>query len=478
MDDGIETTLLRNEEIEEGDLKQRIWSESKKTWRVALPGIIARVSSFGTVVVTQSFIGHVSDLDLAGYALVQTLSIRFINGILLGMSSATETLCGQSFGAGQDHMMGIHLQRSWIVDFITLTIFLPVLIFGTQIFKLVGEEESIANSGGYISLWFIPQAYTYVFSLTIQMYLQAQLKNMIVAWLSVFQFAIHILLSLLFVYKLNLGVSGAMLALVMSSWSPVIGEFIYIFGGWCPNSWKGFTFAAFKDLMPLVKLSVSSGVMLCLELWYNAVLVLLAGYMANAEVAISAFSICLNISAWEFMIILGFLGAACVRVANELGRGNAKAVKFSIKVVLGTSTVIGVFFFVLCLVFRKSLAYLFTNDERVADTISDLSLLLSFSVLLNSVYPVLSGVATGAGMQSTVALVNLVCFYLIGVPLGALLGYLTSLEVKGIWIGMMGGVLAQTITLIYLIWRTNWDDEVKKASERLKRYYVKSDENS
>ncbi|MFS8027611.1 hypothetical protein Hanom_Chr16g01500741 [Helianthus anomalus] len=93
-------------------------------------------------------------------------------------------------------------------------------------------------------------------------------------------------------------------------------------------------------------------------------------------------------------------------------------------------------------------------------------------------YTLSPGVATGAGMQSTVALVNLVCFYLIGVPLGALLGYLTSLEVKGIWIGMMGGVLAQTITLIYLIWRTNWDDEVKKASERLKRYYVKSDENS
>ncbi|KAI7725252.1 hypothetical protein M8C21_014648, partial [Ambrosia artemisiifolia] len=446
MDNEIETKLLRNEETEEGDLKQRLWSESKQIWRVTLPSIISRVSSFGTIVITQSFIGHVSDLDLAGYALVQTLSVRFINGILLGMSSATETLCGQSFGAGQDHMMGIHLQRSWIIDLITVTIFLPILIFAAQIFKLVGQEESIANSGGYISLWFIPYVYNYVFSMTIQMYLQAQLKNMIIAWLSAFQFALHILLSLLFVYKMDLGVSGAMLALIVSSWSLVIGEFIYIFGGWCPHSWKGFTVAAFKDLMPLVKLSISSGVMLCLELWYNAVLVLLAGYMANAEVAISAFSICLNINLWD------------VRVANELGRGNTKAVKFSIKVVLGTSVVIGVLFFVLCLVFRKNLAYLFTNDERVAETISDLSLLLSFSILLNSVYPVLLGVAIGAGMQSTVAIVNLVCFYLIGVPLGALLGYLTSLEVKGIWIGMIGGVLTQTITLIYIIWRTNWDD--------------------
>ncbi|KAL8227927.1 hypothetical protein R6Q57_015511 [Mikania cordata] len=460
MDDGIKTTLLRHEVEEEGDLKQRVWEESKKIWRVALPGVISRVGAFGTIVVTQSFIGHISGVDLAGYALVQTLSVRFVNGILLGMSSATETLCGQAFGAGQHHMMGIYLQRSWIVDLITLTVLLPIFIFGAQIFKLIGEEESIAKSAGYMSLWFIPFVYNFVFSLTMQMYLQAQLKNMIIAWLSVLQFVIHIPLSLLFVYKLNMGISGAMIALSMSSWALVIGEFIYVFGGWCPHSWKGFTVAAFKDLVPVVKMSLSSGLMVCLELWYYALLVLLAGYMADAEVAISAFSICLNINAWEFMISLGFLGAACVRVANELGRGNAKAVRFSIKVLLGTSITVGVFFFALCLAFGKKLAYLFTDDDRVANTVSDLSLLLSFSVLLNSIYPVLSGVAVGAGLQSAVAIVNLVCFYIIGIPVGALLGYLTSLQVKGIWIGMIGGVLTQTITLVYMTWRTDWDDQV------------------
>ncbi|KAI3821184.1 hypothetical protein L1987_08743 [Smallanthus sonchifolius] len=83
MDDGIDTKLLRYEhDEEEDDLKQRIWNESKKIWRVALPSIISRVSAFGTVVVTQSFIGRVTDIDLADYALVQTLSVRFINGIL------------------------------------------------------------------------------------------------------------------------------------------------------------------------------------------------------------------------------------------------------------------------------------------------------------------------------------------------------------------------------------------------------------
>lgn len=177
------------------------------------------------------------------------------------MSSATETLCGQAFGAGQHHMMGIYLQRSWIVDFLSLTILLPVFIFGTQIFRLLGEEGSIAKTGGYISLWFIPFVYNFVFSLTVQMFLQAQLKNRIIAYLSIFQFGLHVPMSYIFVYKFNWGIPGAMSALSLSSWFLVFGEFVYIFGGWCPNSWKGFSKAAFLDILPVVKLSVSSGVM-------------------------------------------------------------------------------------------------------------------------------------------------------------------------------------------------------------------------
>lgn len=83
MDNGVQERLLNGGVEEEGDLKLRVWNESKKIWRVALPGILSRVASFGTIVVTQSFIGHIDQLDLAGYALVQTLTVRFVNGILV-----------------------------------------------------------------------------------------------------------------------------------------------------------------------------------------------------------------------------------------------------------------------------------------------------------------------------------------------------------------------------------------------------------
>jgi MATE family multidrug resistance protein len=100
------------------------------------------------------------------------------------MSSATETLCGRAFGAGQLHMMGIYLKRSWIVDVVSATILVPLFVFTTPIFRLFGEEEEIAVASGPIALWMISILYSFVFALTIQMFLQAQLKNMIVGVLS------------------------------------------------------------------------------------------------------------------------------------------------------------------------------------------------------------------------------------------------------------------------------------------------------
>ena len=80
-----------------------------------------------------------------------------------------------------------------------------------------------------------------------------------------------------------------------------------------------------------------------------------------------------------------------VRVSNEIGKGNAKAAKFSIIVILCTSISIGVIFWALFLAFGNKISYWFTSDEEVAEAVSSLSTLLAFSVLLNSVQPVLTG---------------------------------------------------------------------------------------
>ncbi|KAJ4774598.1 Protein DETOXIFICATION [Rhynchospora pubera] len=198
--------------------------------------------------------------------------------------------------------------------------------------------------------------------------------------------------------------------------------------------------------------------MICLELWYESILVLMTGYMENAEVALNALSICsFNISVWEIMISLGFLAATGVRVANELGAGNAKATKFSIVVATAMSTVIGFVVILIFLCFRRSIVYLFTTSDVVADAVLDLTPLLVLNLFLYSIQPVLLGAAVGAGWQNLVAYVNIASYYIVGIPLGVILGYLNGYGVKGIWMGMNFGILIQTMVLLFITWKIDWD---------------------
>ncbi|CAH9072495.1 unnamed protein product [Cuscuta europaea] len=458
---------------EEVKLGEKIWSEMKKLSVVAFPAIFTRFTTFGITVISQAFVGHIDPVDLAAYALVQTVLLRFCNGILLGMASGLETLLGQAFGAKQYHMMGIYLQRSWIVLFTTTTLLLPLFFFITPIFRALGQDEDIARVSGIISHWLVPVAYAYIVSFTCQMYLQAQSKNIIISYLAAATLAIHISLSWLLTVKLKYGLSGAMISTILAFWIPNWGQLIYVICGGCKETWAGFSFLAFSDLIPVIKLSFSAGAMVCLELWYNSILILLTGNLKDAKIQIDALSICLNISGWEMMISLGFMAAACVRVANELGRGSAKAAKLSINVVVLTSFAIGLVIFLLLLFLRGKLAYLFTSSQEVVAAVDQLSPLLAFSILLNSVQPVLSGVSIGAGWQSTVAYVNLGCYYLVGIPVGVVLGYVLNMQVKGVWIGMLFGTFIQTMVLLIITFRTDWDKQVANAQQRVHSWVIK-----
>ncbi|XP_043699202.1 protein DETOXIFICATION 20-like [Telopea speciosissima] len=459
-------------EEEQNQLYSRLWIESKQLWIVAGPAILTRLSMYGTFIIAQAFIGHIGDTELAGLSIVYHVLVRFSIGVMTGMSNGLGTLCGQAYGAKQYHMLGIYLQRFWLIEFFFCILLLPLFIFSAPVLKLLGQSDKVSGMANIIAVWYIPIMVSHVFRYTLRMYLQTHGKNMVVTWSGVVTLILQVIGCWILVENMKLGVAGVMLAMDIASVIPIIGLLMYVFCGGCPLTWKGFSMHAFSDLWPMVKLCVSSGVMLCLEMWYNSVLILITGNTKDAVVSIDALSICLNINGWAMVLSFGFLAAASVRVSNELGRGSAKEAKFAIIVVVSTAVVIGIVLLGLVLAFKDKISYIFSNSVEVANAFEDLSIPLAFSLLLNSIQPVLSGVAVGAGWQSKVVYINLICYYFVGLPIGVFLDYIGNLGVKGVWMGMIGGTLAQTLVLLYFTYKTDWDMQVSIAKTRVNKLAI------
>jgi len=248
------------------------------------------------------------------------------------MASALETLCGQAFGAKKYYMLGIYMQRSWIVLFICCILLLPLYFFASPVLKLLGQPDELAELSGTVSIWMLPVHFAFAFQFPLQRFLQCQLKTAPIAWVSLVALLVHVFVSWLFVFKLEFGVVGAAATINFSWWVLTLGLFGYSVLGGCPHTWSGFSVEAFSGLWDFVKLSAAAGVMLwyslslltfvlvnvcvshlvflscgiselcfcSLENWYYKILIVMTGNLENAEIAVDALSIWLVIALFFF----------------------------------------------------------------------------------------------------------------------------------------------------------------------------------
>lgn len=451
------------------DAKSVFWIESVKLWIIAGPIAFNILCLYGINSFTQIFVGHIGDVELSAVAIALSVISNFSFGFLLGMGSALETLCGQAFGAGQVFMLGIYMQRSWIILTVSCILLCPIYIFATPILKLLGQQDDIAKLAGEFAIQIIPQMFSLAINFPTQKFLQAQSKVGVLAWLGFVALIVHIFLLWLFIYVFGMDTTGAAMAYNISAWGVSVAQVVYVVG-WCKDGWKGLSYLAFKEIWAFVRLSLASAVMLCLEIWYMMTLVVLTGHLGNPVIAVGSISICMNLNGWEGMLFIGINAAISVRVSNELGSAHPRAAKYSVAIVVAQSLFIGLFFMVVILATKDYFAIIFTNSKDLQRAVSRLAYLLAITMVLNSVQPVISGVAVGGGWQALVAYINLGCYYIFGLPLGFLLGYKLKMGVEGIWSGMLCGTALQTVILLLIIWRTNWSQEAEQASERVRMW--------
>ncbi|XP_010504879.1 PREDICTED: protein DETOXIFICATION 41 [Camelina sativa] len=459
-------------------LRLAVW-ESKLLWTLSGASIVVSVLNYMLSFVTVMFTGHLGSLELAG-ASIATVGIQGLAyGIMLGMASAVQTVCGQAYGARQYSSMGITCQRAMVLHLAAAFLLTFLYWYSGPILKAMGQSVAIAHEGQVFARGMIPQIYAFALACPMQRFLQAQNIVNPLAYMSLGVFLLHTLLTWLVTNVLDFGLLGAALVLSFSWWLLVAVNGLYIvISPSCKDTWTGFSTRAFRGIWPYFKLTVASAVMLCLEIWYNQGLVIISGLLTNPTIALDAISICMYYLNWDMQFMLGLSAAISVRVSNELGAGNPRVAKLSVVVVNVTTVLISLVLCVILLVFRVGLSKAFTSDAEVIAAVSDLFPLLTVSIFLNGIQPILSGVAIGSGWQAVVAYVNLVTYYIIGLPIGCVLGFKTSLGVAGIWWGMIAGVILQTLTLIVLTLRTNWTSEVENAAHRVKTSATENQETA
>ncbi|NP_001268037.1 protein TRANSPARENT TESTA 12-like [Vitis vinifera] len=451
------------------EVRSMLWRETVKVWRVAGPLAFQILCQFGTNLVTTVFVGHIGNLELSAVSISVSVIGTFSFGFMLGMGSALETLCGQAYGAGQVQLLGVYLQRSWIILLVSCIILLPIYIFATPILKALGQEDEIADLAGQFTLETIPQLFSLAIIFPTQKFLQAQSKVNVQATICFVALILDIGMLAVFIFVFGWGTTGAAIAYDISSWVTAVAQVVYAIS-WCKEGWTGLTWSAFREIWAFVRLSLASAVMLCLEIWYFMIIILLTGHLQNAVIAVGSLSICMTFGGLEVVMFMGMNAAVSIRVSNELGYGHPRAAKYSVFVAVSQSLLIGIFCMVVVLLARDYIAIIFTTNKEMQEAVSHLAYLLGVTMLLNSLQPVFSGVAVGGGWQAMVAYINLGCYYIIGIPLGYLLGYKAKLGVQGLWGGMICGTALQTLVLLFIVYRTNWNREVEQTTERMQKW--------
>lgn len=203
-----------------------------------------------------------------------------------------ETLSGQAYGAKRYMKLGIYMQRSTILLGATGVPFVLVYIFCKPILLFLGQKEEVASAAALFVYGLIPQIFVYVAHFPMQKFLQAQSNLLPCAIICAAVLILHLWLTWLALFKWGWGLLGASLVVSFSWVIIVVAEFAYIvMSDRCKHTWTGFSRLAFSGLWDLFKLSTSSAEMLCFEILYLQVFVLIAGLLPNPEIALVSLSV-------------------------------------------------------------------------------------------------------------------------------------------------------------------------------------------
>lgn len=442
--------------------------ELRRVSRLAAPMMVVSVTLYLLQVVSMIMAGHLSELSLSGVSMATSFTNVTGFSLLAGFSGGLETLCGQTYGAGQYKKFGSYTYCA-IISLIVISIPVSVLwTFMDRLLIAVGIDSEISTVACKYAIWLVPALFAFAILQPLLRYFQSQslIYPMLVSTCAALCF--HVPLCWALVYKWELGNIGGALAIGVSYWFNVILLVLYmVFSSSCEKTRRLYWDDIFSSINKFFRFAFPSAVMICLEWWTYELVILLAGLLPDPKLQTSVLSICLATSTLHFYVQYGIGAAGSTRVSNELGSGNPQAAQVAVQVVLIMSLVEVVTVSLILFFCRHIFGYAFSSEKRVVDYVAELAPLMCLSIIMEGLQAVLSGIARGCGWQHIGAFINLGAYYLVATPLAVVLCFVLHLGSRGLWMGLLIGKIVQALCFASITALTNWKKQATEAKERI-----------
>jgi MATE family multidrug resistance protein len=181
----------------------------------------------------------------------------------MGLGCALDTLCGQSFGAKQFHMLGIHTQRAMFILLLISSCIAVIWANTKTILIAMHQNSEISEEAGVYATFMIPSLFAYGLLQCLIKFLQTQNIVFPMVLSSGITAFFHIPLCWILVFKSGLGSRGAALANSISYWINALLMALYVkFSSSCKETWTGFSKEALHDILHFLKIAVPSALML------------------------------------------------------------------------------------------------------------------------------------------------------------------------------------------------------------------------
>ena len=402
--------------------------------------------------VDSMMLGRYSAAAMAAGALGHSVSMGAII-LAQGLLMAIDPLVAQPWGAGDRRRVRFHLQQGLMLAIgLSLPIALvlwrvdPLLIFFRQQEGIVSPTASYVRTvtlGVPAFLMFVAlrrglQAMSVVRPALTAIVL-ANLINVVANWALIFG-------------RLGmprLGVVGSAWATAISRWSMLLLLLwlarrqlmsLRLFRRW---TWPQLT--EFRQFFRIgIPISIHTGV----EFWMIIGIALMMGSLGAIELA--GHQVALILAALAYMVSLGISGAAAARVGQAVGAGDLDRARLASRLALVLSIATMSLSATLFVSFPHLLSRLFTDEAEILSVAVILLPIAALFQIVDGLQVVATGALRGVADTRVPAIIAVLGYWVLSLPLGYGLTYWWGVGVAGPWWGLAAGL---GVTSVLLVWR-------------------------